>query len=223
MNAFKLTQADVGRKVINSRGDEGYIVSYCEFEDGENFRIGKEKTRSYDDYWVNERGRREVLTRPEIINFAAEGTSTEETPTLQAAKYYRTRDGRKAFVVGIGAPFRPDDEDQQVVGWIDGQNRVMTWAINGTHILHRQSNADIVSAWKEPKRIKGWLNVYSEESDHPYISRVVLFGTTVKVSTYAKTTKSDADRAASYFPELKRIACIEIDILEGEGLNGEVA
>jgi hypothetical protein len=73
---------------------------------------------------------------------------------------------------------------------------------------------------KEPKRIKGWVNLYARNAEHSDLSDLIIDGVLYKASTYAKASKDQADLMAGCFPQFTRIACIEIDVLEGQGLDG---
>lgn len=141
-----------------------------------------------------------------------------QTLTLEAGKYYRTRDGRKVFVVGFGDPFlnRPFYE---VLGRIQGVDSPRSWNAMGFHINGCESGADLVAEWVEPKRIKGFVNLY--KGTNPYISGST-YGEVEAHFGSVKFTREECDRVAADHPYKLRIACIEIDVLEGHGL-GEAA
>ncbi|MGG7581717.1 hypothetical protein [Rhizobium sp. Nf11,1] len=123
--------------------------------------------------------------------------------TLEAGKYYRTRDGRKAFVSGTN-PFS-EGSHIRAIGVVYG-NGVQGWDLSGAFSSLGGHGLDLVDEWVEPKRIKGWLNVYPENDESFDIVKY-------------HPTREQADVSALS----TRIACIKIDVLEGEGLNGEVA
>lgn len=82
--------------------------------------------------------------------------------------------------------------------------------MNGKWLSTREG-FDLVAEWVEPKRIKGWINIYpsdEEEQDNP-----------VPVRSGVHDTRDNADKLAL---RSRRIACIEIDVLQGHGL-GEAA
>ena len=110
---------------------------------------------------------------------------------LEAGKFYKTRGGHKAFVTAI----IPDasDEGWPAVGWLLGDHTPRSWTLTGRNSGHD----DLIAEWVEPKRIKGWVNICS--SGQPGLIH---------------ETKREADRVA----DGGRLACIEIDCLEGDGL-----
>ncbi|WP_322884149.1 hypothetical protein U8C35_06360 [Sinorhizobium medicae] len=129
------------------------------------------------------------------------------TLTLETGKYYRTRDGKKAYVYGVN-PFATVGGEHEVVGVIDGYGQE-TWHRDGHWFSQGDKPCDLVAEWVEPKRIKGWVNVYPGViGDMP--SKVI-------VNNCLHETRGDADAHAMSI----RIACIEIDVLEGHGLQGE--
>ena len=118
----------------------------------------------------------------------------KQTLTLEAGKFYRTRNGRKAFV-GCENPFA-DGSTLRVFGYIEGAG-IAIWRTDGCYFSDgAAASSDLVAEWVEPKRIKGWVNI-----DEDYCA-------------YRYDTRKQADAKASK----DRIACIEIDVLEGEGL-----
>jgi hypothetical protein len=137
----------------------------------------------------------------------------KQTLTLEAGKYYRTRAGMKAYISGATPDgFANDDADGKFAGFINGVG-ARSWSEDGTYIEGGEDGYDLVAEWVEPKRIKGWVNVYSAgHSESPY-------GNSPRGGVYS--TKEEANRSVLYGVE--RIACIEIDVLEGCGLNGEAA
>lgn len=132
-----------------------------------------------------------------------------QTLTLEAGKYYRTRDGRKAFLAGRN----PFESSIQLVwtGYVEGGIAIYGWLASG-HFRYadgREDDCDLVAEWVEPKRIKGWVNIYP----HPNMPQDVI----VNNALHETKEKADGHSVGG------RIACIEIDILEGHGLNGEAA
>ena len=69
----------------------------------------------------------------------------------------------------------------------------------------RESQSDIVAEWVEPKRIKGWLNIYYQDSAGDFQAGYV----------FAKRAMADKQCG-----DATRIACIEIDVPEGHGMEG---
>ncbi|MBP2564514.1 hypothetical protein J2766_001073 [Agrobacterium tumefaciens] len=122
-----------------------------------------------------------------------------QTLTLEAGRYYRTRDGRKAYVAGFNPFSKEEDRANAVSGWIEDGNCL--WCRSGQYWKNKTSDFDLVAEWVEPKRIQGKMYIYEGSagvhggylSDHlqlPYGAKV--------------------------------LAVIEIDVLEGHGL-GEAA
>lgn len=133
--------------------------------------------------------------------------------TLEAGKYYRTRGGKKVFIVGQN-PFDTleDDVEFPFGGFVQGNSGdTLEWfREDGVHGVRVGGALDLVAEWVEPKRIKGWVNFY--------IDTYQLKENHVRVFE----TREAADDTIGVL-EGKRIACIEIDVLEGHGLNGEDA
>lgn len=75
------------------------------------------------------------------------------------------------------------------------------WSINGEFHLSQESPFDIVAVTPkpEPRRIKGWVNVYDVNG---------------RIGDMLYSSKVEAD--ANAYPS--RFACIYIDVAEGEGL-----
>lgn len=142
-----------------------------------------------------------------------------ENIKLEAGKYYRTRDGRKAFVSGKN-PF--SDTQCCICGFIEGYGST-SWTIDGNYYSDKSDVAyDLIAEWKEPKRIKGWVNIYSEVVCTNRRRRFASHDSAFPGSDIF-LTRQEANRAASHAAEIEgdtRIACIEIDVLEGEGLDG---
>ena len=63
---------------------------------------------------------------------------------------------------------------------------------------------DLIAEWVEPKRIKGWLNVHAGNAA---VFAIGPYSTRDEATTDAETLR------------VPRVACIEIDCLEGEGLK----
>lgn len=81
------------------------------------------------------------------------------------------------------------------------------WSINGRYNPYQPHPFDIVAVTPkpEPRRIKGWVNVYSNTTDDSYL---VVF----------RDSREEADENKKFFDKDRRIACIYIDVAEGEGL-----
>ena len=143
-----------------------------------------------------------------VAEVAAESPASppnEQPFKIEVGKYYRTRDGRKAYVSGPH-PFLSEDSTYKFAGFIDGEahNRAHVWTAKGEWLRCKISGKDLIAEWSEPaepKRIKGWLNIDADNMTRLF------------------DTRREADNGA--FSD--RIACIEIDVAEGEGLETEAA
>lgn len=106
---------------------------------------------------------------------------------IETGKYYKSRGGEKCYCV-----------EQNTNGFwvIEGESGFYTVDHQGRFWGHYEENSihDIIAEWTEPKRIKGWVNVYGRM---PYL------------------TREEADRIAGR----GRKACVYIDIEEGHGLD----
>lgn len=85
-------------------------------------------------------------------------------------------------------------------GWLCYKN---TGNLDSLFIIEKGNPFDIISITPkpEPRRIKGWVNVYDFNN--------INFGN-------IHASKAEADKHVNRIAE--RIACIEIDVAEGEGL-----
>jgi len=72
--------------------------------------------------------------------------------TLKPNTYYKTRDGRKAFV-GFYNEFRPQID--KWCGKIEGEGSTFCWCPDGTSNGWSGSPQDLVSEWTEPK-LRPW-------------------------------------------------------------------
>jgi hypothetical protein len=134
----------------------------------------------------------------------------KQTLTLEVGKYYRTRDGKKAYAgyVMAESPFNGSKPLYPVSGWVDGEVMPQCWNLDGS--LHEPENEhkfDLVAEWVEPRRIMGWLAICSADN-----------GQIIYPGRQMHPTAAIALRASP-----NAIACIEINVLEGAGLEGEVA
>ncbi|MBB4345161.1 hypothetical protein [Rhizobium leguminosarum] len=138
----------------------------------------------------------------------------KQTLTLEVGKYYRTRDGKKAYAgyVMAESPFNGSKPLYPVSGWVDGEAMPQCWNLDGS--LHEPENEhkfDLVAEWIEPRRIKGWVAVGAETGSHVRCTHI----------HPSKEAAIRYLRGPSYNDNT--FAVIEIDVLEGTGLEGEVA
>ncbi|NEH28159.1 hypothetical protein [Rhizobium ruizarguesonis] len=103
------------------------------------------------------------------------------------------------------------------IGVIAGKNDAFGWKSNGENDPLNKVGDDLVAEWVELKRIKGWVNVYSG-NDENYGNPHNIDSSQHCGHVYPK--RAHADIAAVSLTGRNRIACIEIDVLEGAGLEG---
>lgn len=141
--------------------------------------------------------------------------------TLEAGKYYRTRDGFKAMVIAKNPFNMHGKQGEAFIGAIefpkpgddafDFPESATSWDPSGVFNEDgSESEYDLIAEWVEPKRIKVWVNIFPAKEREDYPS-----GYRVGCVTHA--SKDDAHRMAQGM-----IATVEIDVLEGHGL-GEAA
>lgn len=123
---------------------------------------------------------------------------------LEAGKFYRTRDGGKAYVCGRH-PFDKTPNHMPFFGFVEkeGQYTVFWWHLDGT-AGESVPHSTLVAEWVEPKRIKGWV-----ATDGMFCSQI------------SKTKLEAVKEFRRAYLGGDIIACIEIDVLEGQGLDGE--
>lgn len=66
---------------------------------------------------------------------------------IEAGKYYRTRDGRKAFVAGI---IPSGESEYPCVGWVEGETNGESWKIDGCFFAGSDRDRDLVAEYREP-------------------------------------------------------------------------
>lgn len=118
---------------------------------------------------------------------------------LEAGKFYRTRDGRKAFVVFVQPP-EGMGHRYPVLGYHGEYSG--NWTSDGKWNDGGESQNDLVAEWLEPRRISGWVCVW----DFP--------GALVIVHP------SEAAAKQATMGDRKKLAIAFIDVLEGQGLDG---
>jgi hypothetical protein len=82
---------------------------------------------------------------------------------IKEGEYYRTRDGRKAYVDSIvsPSPFDGHTEEFPVVGFIDNEGSSISWRLDGGYYFSSQEDSfDLVGPWEDPVKVEGWVNVY---------------------------------------------------------------
>ncbi len=112
---------------------------------------------------------------------------------LEAGKYYKTRNGLKAYVEFIRqhSPFGDYLTKYPAMGFIEryGEQR---WKTNGEFNTFIENELDLISEWRELVKISGWVNVSDIFTSGLY------------------KTKEEADSCAGQ----SRIACIYVSGVE---------
>jgi len=118
----------------------------------------------------------------------------ERTPMkLEAGKYYKTRNGLKAYVEFIrqDSPFGDYLTEYPATGFIENLGEQM-WKTNGEFSVPNDYELDLISEWRELVKISGWVNVSDIFTSGLY------------------KTKEEADSCAGQ----SRIACIYVSGVE---------
>jgi hypothetical protein len=98
---------------------------------------------------------------------------------IEAGKYYKTRDGHRAFV-GAVSPFPSTDRLYLVVGWIQGESASTSWGPSGEYADGSNAPEDLVAEWVDPptplevcRRIDALANDPDVKISWPYLSQIV--------------------------------------------------
>lgn len=80
---------------------------------------------------------------------------------LEAGKYYKTRNGLKAYVEFIrqDSPFGDYLTEYPATGFIENLGEQM-WKTNGEFSVPNDYELDLISEWRELVKISGWVNLY---------------------------------------------------------------
>lgn len=117
-------------------------------------------------------------------------------------KAYKMRNGDKAVFVGL-KPFT----EKTLLFVYKYPNTVNEHTIEGRYWSFNDNHPnDIIGEWHEPKKVKGWVNVYG------------CYPTYVLCDFYFSKMESDKMSVLPRLGSSKRIACIPIEFTEGEGL-----
>lgn len=122
---------------------------------------------------------------------------------LEPGRYYRTRDGRKAFVCAeMNNPFVMGSmkSSRPYRGYIDGRHNVHCWYANGRLDLGNESDGDLISEWKEPETVVRWVNLYRDRDG------------SLQFGDVSFLSREQANMAGTS----RRVACKRIEITEGE-------
>ena len=78
---------------------------------------------------------------------------------IEAGKYYRTRDGRKAFVsaVLLPNPFAGPGHMYPAIGYVESASTVW-WTKDGRYSCKESHHPfDLISEWREPETVSVWV------------------------------------------------------------------
>lgn len=130
---------------------------------------------------------------------------------ITKAGFYKRRNGTKFEIVGR-------DNDGYWIGKAPESKEFCRYSENGIlrpEVASHETPNDAVAEWVEPKRIKGWLAIAANINERDPIRDGNYYAGSL---TVGKTRQNAIDMSTG-----KLVACIEIDVLEGHGLNGEAA
>lgn len=124
---------------------------------------------------------------------------------LTVGKFYKTRDGRKVEVIYSGANIdynlSRSVTKHNIIGILEdeycGRKRrcTVSFTDGGKYgVLDSDSCMDLVSEWRDPVEVKGWVNIYPTGPGHQFFRN-----------------KEDADEGRS----IGRIACVYVSGTEG--------
>lgn len=89
---------------------------------------------------------------------------------IEAGKFYRTRDGHKAFVAAVmlPCPFAERVHTQYPVrGFVDGSDAAQCWRADGAwHGSDKEYKYDLVAEWRKPLSIEEWQAVRRDSATY---------------------------------------------------------
>lgn len=87
---------------------------------------------------------------------------------IEQGKYYRTRDGRKAFVSCELAPSPFDKKEYQhpFCGWIVDNVFPTSWSRDGKDNRSHTSNCDLIAEWREPVVMEVTAHLFAKDGIH---------------------------------------------------------
>ena len=91
------------------------------------------------------------------------GPILQENPRvkIEAGKYFRTRNGRKAYVAST-SPFKCTSSNSVWIGWVEdssGTAKLFGWSVEGNHFVEEvdaESGFDLVEEWRELFKGEFW-------------------------------------------------------------------
>ena len=114
--------------------------------------------------------------------------------------WYKMRNGEKAWVA-CNLNDSGFKQSAPLMGMTDyGCKRI--WRENGVFEEGVVGHFDLIGPWREPRKVKLWVSAYDDGNPFAY------------------NTRREADDWAAKLERngIKRIACVEIEVTEGEGL-----
>lgn len=112
--------------------------------------------------WISQKNLDAICAPGRLWEWLAEESMTELK--IEAGGCYRTRDGRKAYVMFT----HPHNPTYPFVGHIDAEGGVHVWTARGAVFRSAASSEnDLISEWKEPRKGEVWIGI--AESGHPYV------------------------------------------------------
>jgi hypothetical protein len=120
---------------------------------------------------------------------------------LETGKYYKTRDGRKVYLVATECPGDVLGDEQPrhwpVIGWVKGMPRIQMWHHGGRHDSWKEE-LDLVAEWREPRTqtVTILMQACALPDAPPYVCV-----------------------EGHQMPQFKTLARKEITITEGEGIE----
>lgn len=114
---------------------------------------------------------------------------------IQTGAYYRTRSGKKAYVIG-----RDNHEIYPFVGRIDNDQDPTAWTADGSYLdtYENDEDEDLIAPWRDPIKAQGFVNIY------PYGHEANDCAPSPGLFIYR--TKEDADKHQAE----GRIACVYV-------------
>ena len=116
-------------------------------------------------------------------------------PTLNLSKPVQTKDGRVVKLITVSGR-----DPWPVVGYIEGQGKPQCWMISGEQFHSQPRNTDLVNV--VVKHVY-WVNLYPDGVGYVHSSR----------------KQADDYRCRSMYDDEDCIACIKVEVKEGEGLD----
>ena len=106
------------------------------------------------------------------------GPILQENPRvkIEAGKYFRTRNGRKAYVAST-SPFKCTSSNSVWIGWVEdssGTAKLFGWSVEGNHFVEEvdaESGFDLVEEWRELFKGEFWGYWLGEEGSAPILHR----------------------------------------------------